>query len=74
MKFSHNKKRNTAFIFEILIKELTKSSINENQLRKAAIVDLLKEFFSKDKLLKKDLEIYKSFDEIDRKFLISRAK
>ena len=25
MKFSHNKKRNTAFIFEILIKELTKS-------------------------------------------------
>ena len=43
MKFNHNKKRNTAFIFEVLIKELTKSSINEEGLRKATIVDLLKE-------------------------------
>ena len=64
MKFSHNKKRNTAFIFEVLIKELTKSSINKEYLRKETIVDILKEFFSKSKLLKKDLEIYKSFDEI----------
>ena len=64
MKFSHNKKRNTAFIFEVLIKELTKSSINEECLKKATIVDILKEFFSKNKLLKRDLEIYKSFDDI----------
>ena len=27
MKFRHNKKRNTAFLFEALVKELTKSIV-----------------------------------------------
>ena len=62
MKFNHNKKRNTAFIFEVLVAELTKATINEKPRRKENILNILKEFFSKGRPLKKELEIYKSFD------------
>ena len=31
MKLKHNKKRNTAFLFEILVRELTLASIKENK-------------------------------------------
>jgi hypothetical protein len=65
MKFNHNKKRNTAFIYETLIMEFSKASINKQEERKQNILSILKEFFSKDKILKKDLEIYKSFEDTE---------
>ena len=65
MKFNHNKKRNTAFIYETLILEFSKASIKKEEERKQNILSILKEFFSKDKILKKDLEIYKSFEDIE---------
>jgi len=34
MRQKHNKKRNTAFIFEVLIRELTKSIVAENNKKK----------------------------------------
>ena len=34
MKMKHNKKRNTAFIFEVLIRELTKSIVEKDTTRK----------------------------------------
>ncbi len=58
MKFNQNKKRNTAFIYVTLIMEFSKASINKQKERKQNILSILKEFFSKDKILKKDLEIY----------------
>lgn len=66
MKFKHNKKRNTAFIYEGLIKELSKTALyeSENEIRKNQVMSILKEFFSKGKVLKKELEIYKSFDDL----------
>jgi len=66
MKFKHNKKRNTAFIYEGLIKELSKTALYElkNKNRKNQVMSILKEFFSKGKILKKELEIYKSFDDL----------
>ena len=67
MKINHNKKRNTAFIFEVLVQELTKSSIKEDHNRKNLIVGILKEFYSKNKILKQELEIYKSFEDISNK-------
>ena len=67
MKINHNKKRNTAFIFEVLVQELTKSSIKEDHNRKNLIVGILKEFYSKNKILKQELEIYKSFEDISSK-------
>ena len=56
----HNKKRNTAFIYEILIKELSKASMHKLEEKKNKIVNLLKMFFSKGMPLREELEIYQS--------------
>ena len=63
MKFKHNKKRNTAFLFEALIKELTKATVKNNQAKKQKISQLIKEFFSKDAILGKELHLYKQISE-----------
>jgi hypothetical protein len=63
MKYKHNKKRNTAFIFEALVKELAKASLERDNFKKQNIVSTLKKYFSKGKILKKELEIYKSLAE-----------
>jgi hypothetical protein len=64
MRLKHNKKRNTAFIYEILIKELSKASMNNLQERKIKIISILKNFFSKGKPLREELEIYQSFNDL----------
>lgn len=64
MKLNHNKKRNTAFTYEVLIKELSKASMHEQNERKNNIIKILKEFFSAGRPLKKELEIYNSFNEL----------
>ena len=63
MKFNHNKKRNTAFMYEVLIVELSKSSMSNNISRKNKLMSMLKEYFSKGRALRKDLDIYKSFED-----------
>mgnify|MGYP003626543872 FL=1 len=60
MKFKHNKRRNTAFLYEALIKELTKASIRENTEQQKQIVKVLKEFFYKGSTLAQELELYKT--------------
>jgi len=64
MKLSHNKKRNTGFIFEVLIRELSKATMHEDKLRKDSVLTILKSYFAKNKPLKKDLEIYNSFSDV----------
>lgn len=54
----HNKKRNTAFIYETLTREFTKAIIDKDAARKTQIRDLLKEYFSKGKILATELELY----------------
>jgi hypothetical protein len=63
MKFRHNKKRNTAFLYESLVRELTKTIINEDLNRKAEVMSLIREFFKKGSLLAKELELYKTLCE-----------
>jgi len=63
MKFKHNKKRNTAFIYEVLIVELSKASMSSDNNKKNKLVNLLKEHFSKKSPLRRDLDIYKSFEK-----------
>ena len=63
MKFRHNKKRNTAFLFEALVKELTKSIVKNDLQTKEKIISLIKENFKKDSILAKELKIYKSLLE-----------
>jgi hypothetical protein len=48
----HNKKRNTAFLYEILVKELTKSIIREDKERQAIVRKILVEFFNKGPVLR----------------------
>ena len=64
MRLKHNKKRNTAFIYEVLIKELSKASMYNLQEKKNKIVFVLKEFFSKGTPLKQELEIHQSFEDL----------
>ena len=68
-KFKHNKKRNTAFLFEVLVKELTKASVNKNPERRRLVSSILKEHFSKGTVLYKELDAYRILNEtsgIDR--------
>jgi len=54
----HNKKRNTAFIYETLTRELTKTIVGKDPSRKARLVGILREFFSKGAILRQELELY----------------
>jgi len=54
----HNKKRNTAFIYETLTRELTKAIVEKDATRKNKILLLLKEFFTKGAPLAEELQLY----------------
>ena len=59
----HNKKRNTAFLYECLIKELTKAIVREDKKRQTITKNILKEFFYKGSLLSEELILYNSILE-----------
>tara|TARA_A200000159_G_scaffold126415_2_gene121709 strand:+ start:320 stop:1138 length:819 start_codon:yes stop_codon:yes gene_type:complete len=63
MRLKHNKKRNTAFVYEALVRELTESVVRNNKNKQNKIVSIIKEHFTGDSLLKKELELYKSIYE-----------
>jgi hypothetical protein len=60
MKIKHNKKRNTAFIYESLIREATVAIIKKDDTKKQKVVNVIKEYFSVGSVLKKDLDCYQS--------------
>ncbi len=60
MKMKHNKKRNTAFIFEALIRELTKAIVAKDDDKKKLIVKLVRENFKGSSALARDLDLYKA--------------
>ena len=59
-KTKHNKKRNTAFLYEALIREMTKAVVSKDKDQKNKIVDILKESFSSNKPLGKELGLYQA--------------
>jgi uncharacterized protein (UPF0305 family) len=63
MKIKHNKKRNTAFLFEVLISEMTKASFQGNCEKRQNILSILKEHFKSSSLLGKELKIYRNLLE-----------
>ena len=63
MRFKHNKRRNTAFLYEALVKELTRATIRNEKEKKQIIIQTLKEFFNKNSVLGKELEIYRTLNE-----------
>ena len=63
MKFRHNKKRNSAFVYEALIKEATVAIIKKDTARKETAARLIKKHFNSNSVLKKDLDCYRSLYE-----------
>ena len=64
MKFKHNKKRNTAFLFEALIKEMAKSVVSDDTERQNRIARIIKRHFQKRGILYKDLQTYKTLTNL----------
>ena len=63
MRLKHNKKRNTAFVYEALVRELTESVVRNNKHKQNKIVSIIKEHFGKSSTLKKELDLYQSIYE-----------
>ncbi len=62
-KTRHNKKRNTAFLYEALVRELTKCIVSKDETRKGIVVSLVKEHFAKGTVLRSELDLYKTLYE-----------
>lgn len=63
MKAKHNKKRNTAFVYEALLKEAVASIIKKDFKESKKIVNLIRKHFGPGSLLRRDLECYRSLYE-----------
>ena len=63
VKMKHNKKRNTAFLFEALVKELTKAVVYGKKQEQRVISSVIKEHFNKNSILEKELKLYKQLCE-----------
>jgi hypothetical protein len=80
MKNKHNKKRNTALIYEALVKEATVAILRHNTSQKHKIVNIIKKHFSSGSELYKELQCYRSLYEnqnLDRELsekIIKEAK
>ena len=59
-KIKHNKKRNTAFLYEALVRQLTKASISKDEEQKNTILSILKEGFRKGTSLSRELKLYQN--------------
>jgi len=63
MKIRHNKKRNTAFVYEALVREATVAVLKEDVERRDKTISIIKRHFHSKSLLKQDLECYRSLYE-----------
>ena len=63
LKMKHNKKRNTAFLFEVLVNELTKSVVSKNEGKRSRTLGLISKHFAKGTSLYEELQLYKALLE-----------
>ena len=80
IKMKYNKKRNTAFLYEVLIKEYTKSVVRKEEKKRKQCLAILKEFFS-GSILKKEKDLINTIieskdipNELGEKFLFEVKK
>ena len=74
MRLKHNKKRNTAFLFETLSREYVKAIIKKSPAKQDIIRDIIKENFCKPILLNEELSLYREILEsqgLDEKEAVS---
>lgn len=62
-KAKHNKKRNTAFLFEALVKEMAKSVISKDEERHRVAAQIVKKHFAKGTALYEELQLYRAILE-----------
>jgi hypothetical protein len=73
-KFKHNKKRNSAFLYEVLIQELTKSILSKDKELQNKIVALVKESFSPNSMMYKELKLYRAITHTKNVNLLTAEK
>ena len=71
MRKKHNKKRNTAFLYELLVRELTKSLMEKDFEKRSVVASILKEHFAQDSVLYSELDLYKTL--LETKFLNAKT-
>ena len=80
MKNKHNKKRNTAFLYEVLVREVTKAVVNKDDDSKKNAANIIKKHFKKGTAVYEELQLYKSIldtTDLDEKIsekLLSEVK
>jgi len=62
-KIKHNKKRNTIFLYEALVRELTKATVEKDQDRRETILSIVKEHFNTNTTMGREVRIYKNILE-----------
>jgi hypothetical protein len=65
MRLKHNKKRNTAFLFETLTREYIKAVVKKNTARQTLVKRIIKDNFAKGSTLNEELKIYREVLETD---------
>jgi len=63
MKTKHNKKRNTAFVYEALVKEATVAILKNDSNRRNIAIKVIKKHFKPGSVLRRDLDCYRSLCE-----------
>jgi flagellin-specific chaperone FliS len=63
MKAKHNKKRNTVFLYEALVRELTKAITTQNPSRSATVKNILQEHFRSGKTLFSELGCFSALSD-----------
>ena len=73
-KFKHNKKRNSAFLYEVLIQELTKAVLQKNQDLQNKTTALIKESFGGNSNLYLELKLYRAITNTEGVGVITAEK
>ena len=55
-KIKHNKKRNTIFLYEALVRELTKATVEKDQDRRQVVLNIVKEHFGQNTLMGREVK------------------
>jgi hypothetical protein len=63
MRLRHNKKRNTAFLYELLVKQFAVASLQQNKERATQIKEVLATFFKTGKPLAQELALFRTLYE-----------
>lgn len=64
LKTKYNKKRNTAFLYEVIVREITKAVLEKREQHKDDLVKVCKRFFSNGTVLKEELDIYNAILQV----------